>query len=445
MGLIERKDAVGVTTTSTGTGAVTLGTSALAGHQNFTAHATGAWVRYRIEDSTGAEWEVGLGVYTSSGPSLSRLVVYESSNSDALVNFSAGTKIVRTLPTAADFYPRAPLLTQGGMSFNGTTQYLDGNALTGVVDGKLGSLFAVVRFANVASASERIWHSSGDAFQILRNSAGTLQISAEDTGAATTLNILSATGACSAAGTYIIMASWNLASAGSGRMWINEASNYVESAYIDANIDYTVAENSVGGSVSGGTLLGGDIYTIWIDFTQRLEWNTESVRRKFIDADGNPVFLGTAGQLPTGTAPGIFLGYDDSSCWNHNRGSLGGSFVKNNAPGDVGTVLLGQSYTLEQIHRFITVTADHTIGRTETGIINNKSGSALSLVATVGIFPGRRLDLKTIQTQAINASTSIVVPKAGGAAGTAIVSNTAGNWASLTGKSDTTWEIVAGT
>ena len=39
-------------------------------------------------------WEVGDGIYTTSGTTLSRANVYASSNAGALVNFGAGTKNV---------------------------------------------------------------------------------------------------------------------------------------------------------------------------------------------------------------------------------------------------------------------------------------------------------------------------------------------------------------
>jgi hypothetical protein len=47
---------------------------------------------YCITDAT--NWEVGIGVSTDAGTSLSRTTVLESSNSNALVNFPAGTKTV---------------------------------------------------------------------------------------------------------------------------------------------------------------------------------------------------------------------------------------------------------------------------------------------------------------------------------------------------------------
>jgi hypothetical protein len=87
------KDRVKETTTTTGTGTITLA-GASTGFQSFSAIGNGNTTYYTIAGQTVAEWEVGLGTYTSSGTTLSRDVVLSSSNSGSLVNFSAGTKDV---------------------------------------------------------------------------------------------------------------------------------------------------------------------------------------------------------------------------------------------------------------------------------------------------------------------------------------------------------------
>lgn len=87
------------TTTSTGTGAITLANSAPTGFQTFaTAFGSAStWVGYCIVG--GAEWEVGKGTFNGT-TGLTREVVRSSSNSNALVNFSAGTKDVFCAPAA---------------------------------------------------------------------------------------------------------------------------------------------------------------------------------------------------------------------------------------------------------------------------------------------------------------------------------------------------------
>lgn len=100
---LEYKDRAADTSTTTGTGTITLLGVAPAGFRTFaSAHTDGATVRYSIALNDDSEWEVGQGVWTSSGATLTRVTVYASSNAGALVNFSAGTKKVSSVWTAAD-------------------------------------------------------------------------------------------------------------------------------------------------------------------------------------------------------------------------------------------------------------------------------------------------------------------------------------------------------
>jgi hypothetical protein len=87
------KDRVKEQTTTTGTGTVTLG-GAVSGFESFSAVGDGNTTYYAIVHQTADEWEVGLGTYTAAGTLLSRDTILESTNSDAAVNFSAGTKDV---------------------------------------------------------------------------------------------------------------------------------------------------------------------------------------------------------------------------------------------------------------------------------------------------------------------------------------------------------------
>lgn len=93
-------DRVQETTTTTGTGTITLA-GAVSGFQSFAAIGNSNTTYYTIAHSTLAEWEVGIGTYTSSGTTLSRTTILSSSNSGSAVNFSAGTKnVFCTLPAS---------------------------------------------------------------------------------------------------------------------------------------------------------------------------------------------------------------------------------------------------------------------------------------------------------------------------------------------------------
>ena len=90
---------VKVETTTTGTGTITLG-SAADGFQTFASGgvSNGQTVRYTIEDENGG-WEVGSGVYSSTGPTLTRSPS-ESSNGGAAINLSGSARVF--ISAAAD-------------------------------------------------------------------------------------------------------------------------------------------------------------------------------------------------------------------------------------------------------------------------------------------------------------------------------------------------------
>lgn len=119
-------DRVKETTTTTGTGAISMG-GAAAGFQAFAdAFATGDTVYYCIENGT--DWEVGIGTLTSGTPwTMARTTVLQSSNADAAVNWGAGTKnVFATVPAAAPGLLSREVLTAARTYYVATTG-LDSN------------------------------------------------------------------------------------------------------------------------------------------------------------------------------------------------------------------------------------------------------------------------------------------------------------------------------
>jgi hypothetical protein len=96
------KDRVKETTATTGTGTLTLD-GAATGFQAFSVIGDGNTTFYTITDGT--SWEVGIGTYTSSGTTLSRDTILESSNAGSAVNWSAGSKdVFCTYPAERSVY-----------------------------------------------------------------------------------------------------------------------------------------------------------------------------------------------------------------------------------------------------------------------------------------------------------------------------------------------------
>ena len=90
----------------------------------------------------------------------------------------------------------------------------------------------------------------------------------------------------------------------------------------------------------------------------------------------------------------------------------------------------------------LTKTADYTITNTDTWIINNKSGSALTLTfPAASAWPGRYITVKNLQTQSVNSASSNIAPIDSATAGTAILLPVIGNWATMV-SDGTNWVIM---
>jgi hypothetical protein len=124
----------------------------------------------------------------------------------------------------------------------------------------------------------------------------------------------------------------------------------------------------------------------------------------------------------TGLAGGDLLQYDSvQSRWE-------------NVP--VSTILAGAGGAP------VTKNADFTVAVNETWLINNKSGSTCTVtLPTASSYTGRVLTFQNYQNQFLVSASSNVVPLGGGSAGTAILDEVAGNWATLV-SNGTNWVMM---
>lgn len=135
-----------MSTVTTGTGTITLG-SASSGFQSFASAGVlnGETLRYVIEDGTA--WEVGSGVYTSTGTTLSR--VLSESSTGSLLSLS-GSAVVYVTAAAAD-------LVQPTEAQTLTNKTLASPAITGTPTETIFALTGTTPALNPANGSIQTW------------------------------------------------------------------------------------------------------------------------------------------------------------------------------------------------------------------------------------------------------------------------------------------------
>ena len=138
-------DRVQETTTTTGTGTVTLA-GASAGYQSFATIGNGNTTYYTL--TSGNNWEVGIGTYTSSGTTLARTTVLASSaGGTTKITLSGTSNVFVTYPAEIATMLGNPTATNGGVVYGTGTAI--GVSAVGTVSG--------YQFLQSAGAASPTW------------------------------------------------------------------------------------------------------------------------------------------------------------------------------------------------------------------------------------------------------------------------------------------------
>jgi len=235
------KDRVRETSTTTGTGTITLA-GAVSGFQSFSVIGDGNTTYYTIVDATAGEWEVGVGTYTLSGTTLQRNQVLESSSGGALINFASNTKdVFVTYPAEKSFTDDSMLDLIGTdpneiplNQFLGTMAYQDsiavaitGGTLTNVTSSGYSIQLAVTAITTAGSTTLTVEQIQTLIATVTQTAAVTLVL---PTGTLTDLGILNG---LSAVGTALCWTVINLGSAsGAVTMSVGTGHTYVGNATV---------------------------------------------------------------------------------------------------------------------------------------------------------------------------------------------------------------------
>ena len=125
------KDRVKETTTTTGTGTITLA-GAVSGFQAFSEIGDGNTTYYTIV--SGTDWEVGIGTYTLSGTTLSRDTILESSNAGSAISLTGTSTVFCTYAAEKSVYRNSNdqiNVTASGLIFSDSTVQTTAAAVSG--------------------------------------------------------------------------------------------------------------------------------------------------------------------------------------------------------------------------------------------------------------------------------------------------------------------------
>jgi hypothetical protein len=156
---------------------------------------------------------------------------------------------------------------------------------------------------------------------VLREANNRFRFLMQNCGALSLLDMESASAYTVASGWIHVLASWDLG-AGRADLYINDVDDRAPNpGILNGNICYASLKWGIGGLNNGQ--LDADVADLYAALGTYTDLTIVANRRKFSDAAGRPVDLGTECTGPTGAKPtGCFIGA--AAGWNTNKGEGAG-------------------------------------------------------------------------------------------------------------------------
>ena len=206
------------TTTTTGTGTITLA-GAVSGYQSFAAIGNGNTTYYTL--TSGTDWEVGIGTYTSSGTTLARTTILSSSAAGAAITLAGTSTVFVDYPAEkaiSNGFGTLPVLNGG----TGQTTYTNGQLLIGNTTGNTLTKATLGQGTGIT----------------ITNAAGAITIAATNTGTVTSVGQSFTGGLISVSGSPITASgtlALTVAGTSGGIPYFSSASTWATSAALALN------------------------------------------------------------------------------------------------------------------------------------------------------------------------------------------------------------------
>lgn len=225
---------------------------------------------------------------------------------------------------------------------NGTSNGIQRGAdLTGIADGKSGTVSMWCNFTAGASGNQNLWSSRtnftiGNTLNTYRGIDGKIWVSAMNSAGTTILAASTVTNVVATSGLYHIYIAWDLNVNNQVKVYVNGVNQALAiTTFTNATIQYSVPNHGFGGFLYNPftpttPVMVGQLY---VNYSTYLDPVTNI--SKFYNA-GKPVSLGASGEIPTGSSPIVYLDGNATTILT-NRGT-GGNFAA------YGTLATGTTY-----------------------------------------------------------------------------------------------------
>ena len=395
-------DRVQDTTATTGTGTITLAGAPPSGYQSFAVIGNGNTAYYTL--TSGSAWEVGIGTYSSTGPTLARTTILSSSAAGAAITLSGTSTVFVTYPAERAFstdnvlavasggtgLATAPV--NGALLIGNGTNYTSGNLTAGTGIGVANATGSIT----VSNSAPMTYPGAG-----IANSTGSAWGTSYTTTGSGTVAVLAAsptiTGTYTFGGTAVSAAAWNL----NGIGFIQNSTTYTDTT---GTSSYSVAINvfkaqtyNTTNVTTPNSIYGNYFYT--------------PIQGANVTAS-NVYALATDGPISVGGGTGYISTFNGSITTTNG----GATFAQNVTVQSNGVTVTGASTITGGSGLVATFAANSfTLATTGTGTINLGGTTA-----TGNILLGRSTATQTIFIGSGNTSsgnTSVVYISASGASG----------------------------
>lgn len=234
----------------------------------------------------------------------------------------------------------AAYVANNGADFDGTSDWLEATSMTGISDSKT-FIFSCWVYPDALSYYQRVFgcedaSAAVDGIRIQIGGDGEIVILGLTSVPSIELNYFGASSQIGTAAWQHILIAVDMTDESGCFVYVDDSD--VTGSWnevTDATLDFTKNRYTVGGDEDGGEKFNGGLQEVYFAADQYIDISVEANRRKFIDASGKPVDLGSDGSTPTGTSPDLYLksAYDS---FETNSGS-GSNFTVNGALADKGS------------------------------------------------------------------------------------------------------------